>query len=345
MAHHPWIGLFSCFCAIATLFVTGCEGHFVPNQPRAPVVVDGIRARVIDLAPMWRGRRAPRDAVVTIVIDEAPIDARLAEASLAPASRQPCEHARRASWIAVDDRLQADSIRAGSRVTLPFAGEWRTVTDEPTRVDLFVESGRETHCISLDLTSNEPDKTWVFKRPVDVGIALTMSSYTRPVLGSQGSVNALLPLVGFWRGPARFMGGTGMFVDICTGEFCHRCESESECKKCPDGQCRHDSPGLSLVLRADVFPVQKGTFALGIGAHYSLVAMGRRLEENASLAAYHGIAMAPQLAFTFAPGGTGIQGGPRLGTLAIEFPIGIVSAVNDYTHPALSLGVTTSIIF
>jgi hypothetical protein len=322
------ISLFSCFCVIITLFVSGCEGHFVPSPPRAPVVTDEATARIVRLDLTSYGRFLPGDSRVMVEIDEAADGARIVEGSLAKPGESTCGGQRPASSIATDDDLPGKAIHAGSRVTFSFNGRWRAVTDSPSRLDILVMSAGYEKCLTLDLTSEKRDEAWTYEHPIGFGLSLTMSAFTSPVLGARASVQSLLTM-GIWRGPVRITAASGIAADICAADGCDR-----------------DVAGYPFELRVDTFPIQREHVALGFGARYSFVAMANRLDEGSTVAAYHGVLITPILAYSLSNQlGMGIPGGVKRGSIALEIPIGVVSALTDYRHPALSLGAGFSLGF
>jgi hypothetical protein len=324
------------------LFTAGCfSSSYVPVERRPWSGYAGVGAQVLSDNDA-RARVVRHDITLdgdlgraTVFVELSAVEpgARIIDARLAPAEREPCSYGFAAERVAGQPNGTPVAVRPGSELRVDFAlPQFRPNIRGPSRVDLLVETTGWRRCLALTMTSEEPEAAW---RSEGLLLSAGVAAYghTAP---TDGVVAAqVIPLsLGAWFGPYRASVGTGLQFGSCSPSICPKQAND-------DGEVvvKRSTFGVPLTLGLDAFAPHQGLYGAGLGVRYTFVGTLARAYAGRELTTFHGLSLVPRFLFCAPePLGLGVPGGLRLGGFELEVPIGVVAPLDDPSRPALSLG-------
>jgi hypothetical protein len=258
---------------------------------------------------------------------------------LANKARGHCRGGDLATEVVIDaHEARGLPLRAGTRVHLSFAnGTWADVTQFGHRLDLAVHVDGDRRCIPIELTATTRTVAWERGGAGAIALAGELSFLSAPLAGSASGASLSL-YGGAWAGRVRLLGGLGMQFDYC---------DERVCGADPDTGGRRSSLVLPVHLRADTFFARPWRLvALGAGLHYSLVGtFHERIDAGRKFGLYQTLAVTPRIALADPDlTRTGFRYGIRAASVELELPVGIGVALDDFTRPALQLGLSIVVV-
>jgi hypothetical protein len=315
------------------MHLAGCSTGFRPAAALPSMAVDGVHVTVESMARVDEGTE------VELLVETASENTTLDEVFLANRARGHCRGGDVATEVVIDaEEARGLPLRAGSRIHLAFAnGTWADVAQFGHRLDLAVHIDGDRRCIPVELTATTRTVAWERESSGAVALAGELSSLSAPLAGSTSGVSLSL-YAGAWTGRVRLLGGMGMQFDYC---------DERVCGAEPDGGGRRSFLVLPIHLRADTFVARPWRLvALGAGLHYSLVGtFHERIDGGRRFGLYQTLAVTPRIALTDpeqTP--TGFRYGIRAASIEFELPVGIGVALDDFTKPALQLGLSLVVV-
>jgi hypothetical protein len=295
---------------------------------------DDARARVVrQRLSLTEGEKGT--ASVFVEIEAIEPEARVVDARVAPADREPCTFGFAADRVGGQPNGTPVAVRAGSELRVDFRlAQVIGSTRGPSRLDLLVETTGWRRCLAVAMTSEEPEAAWRSKGlPFAVGAGLYGHTARVDDLVSGGHVPIAL---GTWMGPFRAMVGTGLQFTRCSRGACPPKANDKG-----ERVVQRPGFGVPLTLGLDAFAPHRDIYGVGLGLRYGVVGTRIRTYEGPELKTFHGLSLVPRFVISAPdPIGPGVPGGVRFGGLEFEVPVGVVAPLDDPGRPALSIGMS-----
>jgi len=316
--------LAACAFLLAAIASSGCVSY-VP-RPNLVVNAAGTRIRVERLV------RTVQLTELRLVIEYAEPGAHLAEIVLARANAEQCRFGWAPTAVVADGVASEPDkpleLRSGQRLIVSFGAELAPRVEKGVRLDLLTSHAGREDCVAIPITTGKDEHRWHrVGNAWSFDTALGGNFFTRSAGGVVGELPITFALARRF-GESRVYAGGGIGAVFCSARTC----PPEIMNEGTDNERRSPRVGLELpmLIGVDTMPWQTGPIAFGFAVEYDFDYVRLKTYDGMRSEWLQGPLVAPRIALTYPnPDAPGLSGGPALGFVALDVPVGVIAEHSD----------------